>query len=40
MMATLLSRFAMTLSEARPVLPVATITTAPSYEPLFVLERM
>jgi cytochrome P450 len=40
MLATLLSRFRVTLDAARPVLPVARITTAPSYEPLFRLERI
>ncbi len=40
MLATLLSRFKITLDAARPVLPVARITTAPSYEPLFRLERI
>jgi cytochrome P450 len=38
MLATLLSRFRITLEAARPVMPVARITTAPSYEPLFRLE--
>jgi cytochrome P450 len=40
MLATLLSRFRVKLDVARPVLPVARITTAPSYEPLFRLERI
>lgn len=40
MLATLLSRFKITLDDRRPVLPVATVTTAPSYEPLFQLERI
>jgi cytochrome P450 len=40
MLATLLSRFRITLDAARPVLPVARITTAPSYEPSFRLERI
>jgi cytochrome P450 len=40
MLATLLSRFKITLDDRRPVLPVATVTTAPSYEPLFQLERV
>jgi cytochrome P450 len=40
MLATLLSRFKITLDAARPVLPVARITTAPSYEPSFRLERV
>ena len=38
-LATLLSRFKIRLDDPRPVLPVATVTTAPSYEPLFKLER-
>ena len=40
MMATMLSRFAIALHDSRPVLPVATVTTAPSYEPSFALERI
>jgi len=40
MLATLLSRFKVTLDDWRPVLPVATVTTAPSHEPLFQLERV
>jgi cytochrome P450 len=40
MLATLLSRFRITLDAGRPVLPVARITTAPSYEPSFRLERV
>jgi len=41
MLATLLSRFRVTLEDAsRPVMPVARITTAPSYEPWFRLERI
>ena len=39
MMATLLSHFAIALHDSRPVLPVATVATAPSHEPSFVLER-
>ena len=39
-LATLLARFKITLDAARPVLPVARITTAPSYEPSFRLERI
>jgi cytochrome P450 len=39
-LATLLSRFAITLADRRPVLPVATVTTAPSHEPLFALEAV
>jgi len=38
MMASLLSRFAFSLQDPRPVLPVANVTTAPSYEPSFALE--
>jgi cytochrome P450 len=38
MLATLLPRFRITLDAARPVMPVARITTAPSHEPLFRLE--
>jgi len=40
MLATLLSSFRITLDDPRPVMPVATVTTAPSYEPLFRLERV
>jgi cytochrome P450 len=40
MLATLLSRFKITLDYRRPVLPVATVATAPSYEPLFQVERV
>lgn len=39
-LATLLSRFKVTLDASRPVLPVAKVTTAPSYEPWFQLERV
>jgi cytochrome P450 len=39
-LATLLSRFKVTLDASRPVLPVARVTTAPSYEPWFQLERV
>jgi cytochrome P450 len=38
MLAALLSRFAITSTDKRPVLPVATVTTAASYEPLFAVE--
>jgi cytochrome P450 len=38
MLAALLSRFAITLTDRRPVLPAATVTMAPSYEPRFILE--
>jgi cytochrome P450 len=40
MLATLLSRFKITLDDPRPVLPVASLTTAPGYDPLFQLERL
>jgi len=40
MMATLFSRFKFSLDDTRPVLPVASVTTAPSYEPFFQLERV
>ena len=40
MLATLLARFTITLRDARAVLPVATVTTGPSHEPLFSLERI
>jgi cytochrome P450 len=39
-LATLLSRFKVTLNRARPVLPVASATIAPSYEPQFSIERV
>jgi cytochrome P450 len=39
-LATLLSRFRITLDASRPVMPVARITTAPSYEPSFRLDRI
>jgi len=39
LLAMLLSRFKISLDDPRPVLPVATVTTAPSHEPLFRLER-
>ena len=40
MMATLFSRFKFSLDDTRPVLPVASVTTAPSYAPFFQLERV
>jgi cytochrome P450 len=40
MLATVLSRFNVTLADSRPVLPVARVTTAPSYEPWFQLDRI
>ena len=39
-LATVLLRFKITLDASRPVLPVARVTTAPSYEPWFQLERL
>lgn len=39
MLATVLSRFKVTLADSRPLLPVARVTTAPSYEPWFQLDR-
>jgi cytochrome P450 len=39
-LATLLSRFKVALHTGRPVLPVASVTIAPSYEPHFSLERV
>jgi cytochrome P450 len=39
-LATLLLRFKVTLDTPRPVLPVARVTTAPSYEPWFQIERV
>lgn len=38
MLATLLSRFRISLADTKPVLPVGRITTMPSYEPQFRLE--
>jgi cytochrome P450 len=38
-LATLLSRFSVTLDDPRPVLPVGKVTVAPSFEPMFQLER-
>jgi hypothetical protein len=38
MVASVLSRVAISLHDARPVLSVATVTMAPSYEPSFALE--
>ena len=37
MLATLLSRYEIALADDRPVLPVASVTTAPHHEPLFTL---
>ena len=39
MLATLFSNFKIKRDDPRPVLPVASVTTAPSYEPLFNLEH-
>jgi hypothetical protein len=39
-LATLLSRFKVALDSTKPVLPVASVTIAPSYEPQFSLERV
>jgi cytochrome P450 len=39
-LATLLSRFKIAPGSDRPVLPVASVTIAPSYEPRFGLERV
>ena len=38
--AQLLSRYAISLTGARPVLPVGRVTIEPSYEPLFGLESV
>lgn len=40
MLAALLSRVAIGLTDRRPVLPVATVTMAPSYEPRFILKPL
>ena len=37
-LATLLSRFELSLDSARPVLPVGGVTTSPDHEPLFTVE--
>ena len=39
-MAQLLSRYAISLPDARPVLPVGRVTIEPSYEPLFRLDAV
>jgi hypothetical protein len=39
-MAQLLSRHAISLPVARPVLPVGRVTIEPSYEPVFRLESV
>ena len=38
LLATLLSRFRISLADTKPVLPVGRITTMPSYEPMFRLD--
>jgi cytochrome P450 len=40
MLATLFSSFKIKREDLRPVLPIASVTTAPSYEPLFQLEHV
>ena len=40
MMATLLQRYRITYDDRRPVLPIARVTTEPSYAPMFRLERV
>jgi hypothetical protein len=40
MLATVLARFKISLENTRRVLPVGGVTTAPSYEPQFRLERV
>jgi cytochrome P450 len=39
-LAEVLSRFRLTLVDSRPVLPIAAVTVAPSYEPLFKVEKV
>jgi cytochrome P450 len=39
-MATLLSRYAISLPDTRPVLPIGRVTIEPSYEPLFRLDAI
>jgi cytochrome P450 len=39
-LALLLSRFKITVSDERPVLPIGRVTTEPSHEPLFALEAI
>jgi len=39
-MATLLQRYRITYVDGRPVLPIARVTTEPSYAPMFRLERV
>jgi hypothetical protein len=39
-MAQLLSRYAISLPGARPVMPVDRVTIEPSYEPFFRLESV
>jgi cytochrome P450 len=40
MLAALLSRFRISLADTNPVLPVGRITTMPSFEPQFRMERL
>ena len=40
MMATLLQRYRIIHDDQEPVLPVARVTTEPSYAPMFRLERV
>lgn len=40
MLATLLSHFKIFCTDPRPVMPISTALIAPSYEPLFQLERI
>ncbi len=39
-LASVLQRFSLRLADTRPVLPVAQVTTAPSHEPDFILEKV
>jgi cytochrome P450 len=38
-LARLFSRYKIGLVDARPVLPIGRVTTGPSHEPMFALER-
>jgi hypothetical protein len=40
MLATLLNRYRISCNDAGPVLPVARVTTEPSFAPQFRLERI
>jgi hypothetical protein len=40
MLATLLSHYRIFRDDPRPVLPIARVTTEPSFAPLFRLERV